>query len=132
MPLGCGLGATRMRSGSLLVGRGLWVWLFVVSVPCILIGPGRESAVWKDLRAGPTMARGMVTAASSDDAQGTDSHGNTYDYTIYHLTVAGLTFTSSVDAMADLYTRVPQGHCVVVTYGRYSHTLTAIAPCGAR
>ncbi len=36
--LAAGLGATRMRSGSLLVGRGVWVWMFVIGVPCLLIG----------------------------------------------------------------------------------------------
>jgi hypothetical protein len=133
--LSAGLGGTRMarmRSGSLLVGRAIWVWMFVVGVPCALIGAGIESNVWHDLRSGPATMRGTVTAASSDDEQKKDSHGNYYTVTTYHLTIGGLTFNSSVGDMADIFKRATVGRCATVSYGRYSHELVDLTACPTR
>jgi hypothetical protein len=117
------------RSGSLLVGRAIWVWMLVVGIPGVLIGAGLESNVWHDLRSGPATIRGTVTAASSDDEQKKDSHGNYYTVTTYHLTIGGLTFNSSVSDMANVFERATVGRCAVVSYGRYSHELVDLTAC---
>ena len=129
--LSAGLGGTRMQGGYLLVGRAIWVWLFVVAVPCLAIGYAREADVLRDLQVGAATIRGTVTSAYSEDSQGTDSHGNSYTITTDYLSIGGLSFNSDASDMGDTFTRVPQGHCGIATYGRYSHLLTDLMPCPA-
>ncbi len=91
-----------------------------------------ESNVRQDLTSGPAAIRGTVTAASSSDEQQTDSHGNSYTVTTYHLTIGGQTFSSSVSNMADVFKRAAVGRCAVVSYGRHTHELVDLTSCPPR
>jgi hypothetical protein len=130
--LAAGLGASRLRSGGLLAGRGLWVSMLVGGISCALIGASIESTVWQDLSSGPVTLRGTVTAAYSSNEHKMDTKGRNFIVTTYHVTIGGQTFSSSADGLADVFKRATVGRCAAVSYGRHSHELVDLTSCPTR